>query len=126
MECGPMKSILPNIFWTAAFWCGLGLLVLMCRQLWASDYPCQDTGFAGMVVGDIPTGQVIIRADNVYAASYSSTQYIFEFLPLSDAPPFNLLAVPLSSIVSANFYPATCTYFAEYEDDIFNNGFEGE
>lgn len=115
-----MKSILSNIFWTAVFWCGLFIIILMCRPLWAEDYPCQDDGFAGQVIGDRPDGQVVVSDANIYAASYSDTQYFFEFLP-----DYHRLIVPLSSIVNANFSPATCSYEAEYDDDIFTNGLEG-
>ena len=115
-----MKSILLNILWTALFWIGLFLLVVMCRPLWAGDYPCQDTGFVGHVIGDTPNGPVVVAANNIYAASYNDTQYFFEFLP-----DYHRLIVPLESIVSANFSIAKCSYKAEYNDDVFTNSFEG-
>lgn len=111
---------LRNNYKEALLYLFVAALLFCVVKAYASDYPCQDTGFAGQLIGDTPTGPVVITDDAVYAASYSDTEYFFEYLPL-----YNRIIIPLSAFTTApNFTPATCTYTAEYNDVVFGNGFE--
>lgn len=95
-----------------------GLSIFMAR---VHADPCDPpTGWTGEIVGDTPNGPIVVTQDNLYFAAYNTEQYIFSFLP--DA---HRIIVPFNSVIKADFDIPTCTYYAEYQDDIFMDGFEG-
>lgn len=86
-----------------------------------SANPCDPpTGWSGEIVGHTPNGPIVVTADNLYFAAYNDVDYIFSFFP--DA---HRITIPIESLIGVpQFTAATCTYFAEYQDDIFMDGFE--
>lgn len=113
-----MGRVIANIFWTALFWIGLFICVLIGRNAFAD--PCDPpTGWTGEIVADVGDQQILVTDDNLYFAAYNPQEYIFSFLP--DA---HRITVPFDSVIVATYDIATCTYYAEYDDVVFNNGFE--
>lgn len=110
-------KLIANIFWTALFWIGLGICVLVGRNAMGAE--CNGV-YHGMLIGALPNDPYAVTYEGTLTDYYNDGESAW-FLIDGD-----VVRIQNPNVYALQFDNNKCMFNGAFHaDPIFHNGFEG-